>query len=218
MRLRHTKYGGEAGFTMIEILTVVGIIALLAAIAAPNILGYLRTYSMRAAAQEVVGEIQTARAKAIMRNVNQGVVFWVMGPDTYRYVIEDDLQPQTAPNWGAARKNLSDPDWPAGNLGPVKRLPSGVTFDTTAAAPNGPPNDRALRMNRLGAWCDPAGAPEPCPDTNIPGGTNYVANGTPFPDGFTGTRIVLFHQGTGLKKLIEVTPGGRAQAREGWLP
>ena len=63
------------GFTLVELLVVVAIIAIMAAISLPFIVGYLRHYKIRGASQEVAKEIQAARGKAISKNVNFGVVF-----------------------------------------------------------------------------------------------------------------------------------------------
>ena len=74
MRLRfRTK--STAGFTLIEILVVVAIMAIMTAVALPAISRYFRNYKMRNAVQAVGGEVTTARNKAIMKNTNLGVVF-----------------------------------------------------------------------------------------------------------------------------------------------
>ncbi|PYQ48153.1 MAG: hypothetical protein DMF78_21930, partial [Acidobacteria bacterium] len=73
----------EAGFTLIELLVVIAIIALLAAVALPAIGRYIRVYQIQGATQQVAGEIQAARLKAIGRNVNMGVAFVVWGPNSY---------------------------------------------------------------------------------------------------------------------------------------
>ena len=52
---------------------VVAIVALMAAVALPNIGQYVRNYRLKGAAQSVAGELQAARSRAIMTNTNAGV-------------------------------------------------------------------------------------------------------------------------------------------------
>src|SRR5262245_44460033 len=81
---------GEAGFSLIELLAVVGIIAIMAAVSVPAIGRYIRNYQIRGATQQVASEIQTARNKAIMKNTNRGVAFLTLDDKSYRWAIEDD--------------------------------------------------------------------------------------------------------------------------------
>ena len=57
-----------AGFSMAELLVVLGITAMTAAVAAPNLHDLLRGQQLRAAAGDLFGAIQLARAQAIARN------------------------------------------------------------------------------------------------------------------------------------------------------
>ena len=70
-------------------LIVVAIIAIMAAIALPNIGQYIRNYRIKGAAQSVASQLQTARGKAISTNTNTGVSFFVVDVDSYRFVQED---------------------------------------------------------------------------------------------------------------------------------
>ena len=81
---------GERGFSLVEALVAVAIIVIMAAVALPNISGYMRNYKLRGAAQEVSGEMQASRSKAIMSNTNNGVFFAVVDADSYRWVMADN--------------------------------------------------------------------------------------------------------------------------------
>lgn len=81
----------ERGFSLVEMLIVVLIVAVMAAVALPNIGQYIRNYRIKGAATQVAGEMQTARAKAIMTNANAGVSFVAVDADSYRFVQEDLL-------------------------------------------------------------------------------------------------------------------------------
>ena len=137
----------ERGFSLVEMLIVVAIVAVLAAVALPNIAQYIRNYRIRGAAQQVAGELQAARSKAIMTNTNAGpgavggVSFVVVDADSYRYVQEDLLV------------DVAAGTIPAGSeLSPLRDLPLGVRFVVATDANSGP----SVRFNRMGNYCNPA--------------------------------------------------------------
>jgi prepilin-type N-terminal cleavage/methylation domain-containing protein len=211
MRLRNRPVS-TAGFSLIELLVVVAIIAIMAAVALPAISRYFRNYRIRNAVQAVGGEITAARNKAIMKNVNFGVVFLIENdaqgrPRRYQYLIEDD---QTPPR--ASSRMLPGAILPAGSdplrlaqLGPVQELPEGIVFGTTCAGFAA--TDKGFRFNRLGAWCDPTSGNAGCPDFAPPApaaAANLIMN-----TAGNGARVCLVQADSGLQREVRVAPGGR---------
>jgi prepilin-type N-terminal cleavage/methylation domain-containing protein len=186
----------ERGFSLIEALIVVAIIAVMAAVALPNIGQYIRNYKIRGAAQQVSGELQAARSKAIMTNTNAGVSFVAVDADSYRYVMED---------LPAAEQ-----------LSPLQDLPTGIRFVVATTTPAGP----SVRFNRLGGYCNPAAGSGCAPAVTVTcssaemstrcnreAGANFVSTDERVLPG--GLMITLLEENTGLRRTIQLAPGGR---------
>lgn len=200
----------HAGFSLIELITVMAIIVIMAAVLVPPIANWARWYRIRGATQQVAGAISAARMRAISKNVNLGVTFAVISNTEYRAVVDDDLDAQTAPNWRTIPAEnwgtvLTMPD----QAGPVETLPVGIQFDNPAncsGAP-GPPTAAetwGLRFGRLGAGCGLNATGCGGVPAGVPAYTNYVdvaGNGL--------ATICLWQPGYNLRRWVNVSPGGR---------
>jgi hypothetical protein len=180
-------------------------------VAIPNIGRYFRNYQISAAVRQVSGEIQTARNKTVMKNVNFGTVFYIRNATTYRIAIEDDQNPAGTPPRTPRALTLEEAEAdPTHQTGILQRLPGDVTFGTGCRAGAFAPTDIGVRFTRLGTSCIP-GTTQCTPALLNPPGvtTPLIMNGA------TGSEICLVQPSTGLRRLIRISPGGRVMSREG---
>jgi prepilin-type N-terminal cleavage/methylation domain-containing protein len=71
----------NTGFTLIELMVVIVLIATLTAISIPNFLAYLPNASLKSAARELYSNLQLAKMGAIKNNTNCTITF--SAPGTY---------------------------------------------------------------------------------------------------------------------------------------
>jgi type II secretion system protein H len=93
---------GQRGFTLIELVSVVAIIGVIAAMAVPNFLSYTPKLRVKAEARDIVSQLRLARSMAIAErrpygvHFNEGVgVFCLFGntkdPASAEYTYDDSL-------------------------------------------------------------------------------------------------------------------------------
>jgi prepilin-type N-terminal cleavage/methylation domain-containing protein len=211
-----------AGFTLIELLVVMGVIAVAAAVSLPAIARYIRNYQVRAATQQVSGEIQAARNQAIVKNVNLGVVFVTRSDRTYQWMVEDDqtgtgdtnrTRARTPANATTLGNVTTGAGRDTGQSSPVYTLPANIRFTTTCPAPaltGGGTWKAAMRFNRLGAWCDPTGSGA-CPTDTIDASAvaHFIYNSS------TGSTVCVEENRASnpQRRRVDVLTGGRVAAQ-----
>jgi uncharacterized protein (TIGR02596 family) len=140
----------QQGFTLVELLVVVGIMAVLAAAIIPSIRGVSDSYSLTSAADQVVSAMNLARQTAIARNRPVEVRIYELPsplpgqPAAYRLLV-------------AVIPNTSDPaatEW----ISKPRPLPNGIIFDNGSRNPqfstliaNASDNDGASPAKNNGA-------------------------------------------------------------------
>jgi type IV fimbrial biogenesis protein FimT len=199
------------GFSLVELMVVLAIIGAMAAVALPAVGRYVRNFRIKGGSQQVAMEMNVARSRAITKNVNLGVVFAVLSDTDYRWVLEDDQQPQTTPNW----TGISGEDWAVLTADPiqtgtVQSLPTSVSFDAPSNCPGvtSGTDTWGLRFNQLGGTCAfGAGSCGAAPPNAGAITTNYVrVTGA-------GHFICLKENTTSLHKWVSISPGGRVVAQ-----
>jgi len=80
------RHAGKRGFTLVEMMIVIAVLAIIAAIAAPNFQTYMAQRRLNGAARLVMTDLMDARMKAVSEN-NQFKVFFL---DTHQYKVLDD--------------------------------------------------------------------------------------------------------------------------------
>jgi general secretion pathway protein H len=122
----------QKGITLMELLVVFVIIAIGAALMAPNISGWLPNYQLRSATRDVASVMRVAQIKAVSMNTPFRISFDTLNDN---YLVEY----WTSGSWVAD--------------GGTQTLPSGVKFNTTFAgnittfSPNSTATDGNVTLN-----------------------------------------------------------------------
>jgi prepilin-type N-terminal cleavage/methylation domain-containing protein len=74
-RKMDTRLKNQSGFTLIEMMVVVAIIGLMAALAIPNLRGMIQRGKLKAAGREITMDLLLARSRAIATGSSQTVIF-----------------------------------------------------------------------------------------------------------------------------------------------
>jgi len=65
----------DSGFTIVELLVGIALIAMITAIAVPNYISWLPNYRLRSASQDLLSNFQKAKLASVKNNVNVAVCF-----------------------------------------------------------------------------------------------------------------------------------------------
>lgn len=130
MKLMLKVMNKNSGFTFMELMTTIGIIGILAAIAIPNMIGWRSGTTLQGAVENLRGDLQWAKLKAVQENEFVTVLFLAGGTS---YEVFMDSANTGVRDAGERRYRLRD-------------LPAGVSIDLGGTDFNG--NDFVTFNNR----------------------------------------------------------------------
>ena len=145
------------GFTLVELIMVVVVIGVLAALAIPNMRLFVERNRLTAITNDLLADISLARSEAIKRNLEVGICTFAAGPAC-------GAGASWAPGWIVFVDTDSSGGWTAGDE--VLRVRDPASNNITVTPPA-----NLLHFSRRGEVAAGSGAITLC-NTNIPGATN----------------------------------------------
>lgn len=76
----------DMGFTLVEMMVVIAIMAIVSAIAVPNFYSYAAGMKLRSASRDLYSTLQSTRMKAVRQNTRWAVQFDAPTPTNYRVI------------------------------------------------------------------------------------------------------------------------------------
>ena len=153
MRIGNKQAKATAGFTLFELLTVLGIIAVLAIIAVPNMIAWQTNAKLRGAVNNLVGDFQMAKSRAIKQHTTVTVQFTT---NAYTITTADgqvfrDREMPAGVTFGANTFLDSDADGNRDTSFNSRGIPSpGVPGDLGSVVIQGSNNSRQVSINMTG--------------------------------------------------------------------
>ena len=120
----------QSGFTVVELVVVISLIGILAAITIPNLLTWIPKYYIKSAARDLYSNMQLAKMAAIQNSADSTITY-SSGPDTYTIsgamtatvTLEDDYRSGVRFDPAPGTAPFSD---------------TSITFDSRGTVPGGP--------------------------------------------------------------------------------
>ena len=209
------------GFSLVELLVVIAVILIVAAVATPNVVTALRTQRLRGTATDYASLLQRTRIRAVEDNRFYGQRVGNDPNNPNAVIAYVDMYPQLGNGTsGQAAYFVGAPGPPAIPSDPLISFASDVVQVAAAAVPNtaalagqvlpaGAPiglTDAPPFFSARGLPCTPAaGLPAPSCDINTPA--------LPGGGGFLPVAYVTYFQSqtSGNIEAVTVTPAGRIQ-------
>lgn len=144
------KTGKEKGFTLLELMIVIMLIGVIAAIALPGFQGWMIKNRLNGAARQVMTELMETRSKAVSRN-NRFRVFFI---NDHQYTILDDRNNNNTVDTGEPtltrdiHADYFDVHFTA-TANPIF-YPRGTAFGTTVTLRNGAGGEKRVTVSTAG--------------------------------------------------------------------
>ena len=203
------------GFTLVELLVVIGIIAISTAASIPMGLNFIRNYKITGAAQTLTAQVQRARSQAVKRNTSRGIILNFNYPVLGQYQFTSLDPSPTTGSWDGGVYPQNPGVFSPGvsfNYGTVPDPPSNITDPNAAAgvqSPHGVPTDLPIDLGfdvgARNALLFRADGSVAAVNAAGPVGTPALVQA---PNGVDWL-VTLRDSTTNLSRVIRVGPGGR---------
>ena len=108
MSVFQTLSKGKSGFTLIEMMIVIAVFAIVAAIAIPAFMSLLPGMRLNGAARQIMGDLMAARMDAVKQNNEVRVFFNSPGTNQYQILDDDDNDGISDTGEAITTKNIRD--------------------------------------------------------------------------------------------------------------